>query len=134
MIGEAALVGDAIFMPDSGTGHCDFPGGDAASLYRSIQRLLALPGSTRLFTCHDYQPGGRELRYETTLAAARATNPHLHPALDETAFVALRCARDARLELPNLILPSVQVNMRAGHLPPQEANGVRYLKIPLDTL
>ncbi|MFN7726340.1 MAG: MBL fold metallo-hydrolase [Rubrivivax sp.] len=128
----AAFVGDTLFMPDYGTARCDFPGGDARTLWRSIQRLLALPPATRLYMCHDYQPGGREVRFESTVAEQRAQNIHLQG--DEAAFVAMRTARDATLAMPTLILPSVQVNMRAGHLPPAEDNGVRYLKIPLDAL
>jgi glyoxylase-like metal-dependent hydrolase (beta-lactamase superfamily II) len=129
---SSAFVGDTLFMPDYGTARCDFPGGDARTLWRSIQRLLALPPATRLFMCHDYQPGGRELRFESTVAEQRAQNIHLQGG--EDAFVAMRTARDATLDMPTLILPSVQVNMRAGHLPPAEDNGVRYLKIPLDAL
>lgn len=128
----AAFVGDTLFMPDYGTARCDFPGGDAATLYRSIQRVLALPADTRLYMCHDYLPGGRELRYVSTVAEQRAHNVHLRGGVSEAAFVAMRDARDATLAMPALILPAVQVNMRAGHLPEPEANGVRYLKIPLD--
>lgn len=130
--GAAAFVGDTLFMPDYGTARCDFPGGDAATLYRSIQRVLALPADTRLYMCHDYLPGGRELRYVSTVAEQRAHNVHLRGGVSEAAFVAMRDARDATLAMPALILPAVQVNMRAGHLPEPEANGVRYLKIPLD--
>jgi len=130
----AAFVGDTLFMPDYGTARCDFPGGDAATLYRSIQRVLALPGDTRLFMCHDYRPGGRALAHATTVAEQRAANVHVHEGIAEDAFVAMRRARDATLDMPVLMLPSVQVNMRAGHLPPPESNGVRYLKIPLDRL
>ncbi|MDQ5898042.1 MAG: hypothetical protein RLZZ592_651 [Pseudomonadota bacterium] len=129
-----AFVGDTLFMPDHGTARCDFPGGDAATLYRSIRRVLALRGDTRLFMCHDYRPGGRALAHVTTVAEQRATNMHVHDGITEAAFVALRQARDATLEMPVLMLPAVQVNMRAGHLPPPAANGVRYLKIPLDML
>lgn len=130
----AAFVGDTLFMPDYGTARCDFPGGDAATLYRSIQRVLALPGDTRLFMCHDYRPGGRALAHATTVAEQRAANVHVHAGIAEDSFVAMRRARDATLDMPVLMLPSVQVNMRAGHLPPPESNGVRYLKIPLDRL
>ena len=130
----AAFVGDTLFMPDYGTARCDFPGGDARALYRSIQRLLSLPPETRLYMCHDYCPNNRELRFETTVAEERRANIHVHEGVSEEDFVAMRTARDATLEMPVLILPSVQVNMRAGALPPPEANGTRYLKIPLDTL
>jgi glyoxylase-like metal-dependent hydrolase (beta-lactamase superfamily II) len=134
LIGDAAFIGDTMFMPDGGTARCDFPGGDARRLYRSIQRILALPPATRLFMCHDYQPGGRELRYETTIAAQRADNLHLKGGASEAAFVSMREARDATLGMPNLIVPSIQVNIRAGHLPEPAANGVRYLRTPLDLL
>lgn len=130
----AAFVGDTLFMPDYGTARCDFPGGDAATLYRSIRRVLGLRGDTRLFMCHDYRPGGRALAHVTTVAEQRAANVHVHDGVAEDAFVAMRRARDATLDMPVLMLPSVQVNMRAGHLPPPESNGVRYLKIPLDRL
>ena len=133
-VAPAAFVGDTLFMPDYGTARCDFPGGDAATLYRSIRRLLDLPGDTRLFMCHDYRPGGRALAHVTTVAEQRAANVHVHDGIAEDAFVAMRRARDATLDMPVLMLPSVQVNMRAGHLPPPESNGVRYLKIPLDRL
>lgn len=129
-----AFVGDTLFMPDYGTARCDFPGGDAHTLYRSIRRLLSLPPQTRLYMCHDYQPGGRELRYVTTVAEQRAANIHVHDGISEDAFVAMRKARDATLDMPVLILPSVQVNMRAGALPEPEANGLRYLKIPINAL
>ncbi|MBA2672545.1 MBL fold metallo-hydrolase [Ramlibacter sp.] len=128
----AAFVGDTLFMPDYGTARCDFPGGDAALLYRSIRKLLALPPQTRLYMCHDYQPGGREVRFVTTVAQQRADNVHVHDGVAEDAFVAMRRARDATMEMPVLILPAVQVNMRAGELPEAEGNGVRYLKIPLN--
>jgi glyoxylase-like metal-dependent hydrolase (beta-lactamase superfamily II) len=134
LIGDAAFVGDTLFMPDFGTARCDFPGGDAATLYRSIQRIYALPDATRLFMCHDYQPGGRAVQWETTVAEEKARNIHIRPEIAEAEFVAMRTARDRTLSMPVLILPSVQVNMRAGELPPAEDNGVRYLKIPLDTL
>ena len=129
-----AFVGDTLFMPDYGTARCDFPGADARTLYRSIQRLLALPDQTHLFMCHDYLPGGREMRFVTTVAEQRANNIHIHEGVSEDAFVAMREARDATLEMPVLILPSVQVNMRSGQLPAPEDNGVRYLKIPLNVL
>lgn len=135
LIGDAAFVGDTLFMPDYGTARCDFPGGDARTLYRSIGRLFALPDSTRLFMCHDYLALGREQhRYQTTVAEQRAHNVHVHQGIDENSFVAMRQARDASLGMPALMLPSVQVNMRAGHLPPAEDNGVRYLKVPLNVL
>ncbi|MFZ5505591.1 MAG: MBL fold metallo-hydrolase [Pseudomonadota bacterium] len=134
LIEDAAFVGDTLFMPDYGTARCDFPGGDARMLYRSIRTLLALPPETRLFMCHDYMPDGRAPRWETTVADERAHNIHVHDGISEEDFVAMRTARDATLDMPVLILPSVQVNMRAGHLPPPEDNGTRYLKIPLDAL
>lgn len=134
LIEDAAFVGDTLFMPDYGTARCDFPGGDARTLYRSIRTLLALPPETRLFMCHDYMPDGRAPCWETTVADERAHNIHVHDGISEDDFVAMRTARDATLDMPVLILPSVQVNMRAGHLPPPEDNGTRYLKIPLDAL
>jgi glyoxylase-like metal-dependent hydrolase (beta-lactamase superfamily II) len=132
LIGEAAFVGDTLFMPDYGTARCDFPGGDARELYHSIRRILALPDETRLFMCHDYQPGGRAPAWETTVAAQRAENVHLQ--VGEEAFVALRSTRDKDLPMPVLLLPAVQVNLRAGALPAADANGIRYLKIPVDLL
>ena len=129
-----AFVGDTLFMPDYGTARCDFPGADARTLYRSIGKILALPAQTRLFMCHDYLPNGRELQYMTTVAEQRAHNIHIHQGIDEEAFVRMREARDATLDMPVLILPSVQVNMRSGQLPEPEDNGVRYLKIPLNSL
>ena len=135
VVGDAAFVGDTLFMPDYGTARCDFPGGDARLLFRSIRKLFQLPDATRLFMCHDYKaPGREEFLYETTLAKERAHNVHVHEGVGEDDFVAMRRARDATLDMPSLILPSVQVNMRAGQLPPAEANGIRYLKIPLDVL
>ncbi len=131
LIGDAVFVGDSIFMPDSGTARCDFPGGDAAVLYASIRRLYDLPPATRVFVCHDYGAGGRQLRCETTIAAERAGNIHLRDGVTEAEFVALRTKRDAGLEVPNLLYPAVQTNIRAGELPPPEANGRRYLKLPL---
>ena len=131
-IGDAVFVGDTIFMPDFGTARADFPGGDAATLYRSIRRLLSLPAETRLFMCHDYKAPGRDrYAWESTVGDERAHNVHVHDGVDEAAFVALRRRRDATLAAPVLLLPSVQVNIRAGNLPPAEANGVSYLKIPL---
>ncbi|QNH77982.1 MBL fold metallo-hydrolase [Pseudomonas protegens] len=129
-----AFVGDTLFMPDYGTARCDFPGADARTLYRSIGKILALPPETRLFMCHDYLPNGRELQYMTTVAEQRANNIHIHQGVDEDSFVRMREARDATLDMPVLILPSVQVNMRSGHFPEPEDNGVSYLKIPLNTL
>ena len=134
LIGDAVFVGDSLFMPDGGTARCDFPGGSAQRLYASIQRLFALPDATRVFVCHDYAPGGRELRHETSIGAEKAGNIHVGGGKTEAEFVALRTARDATLAMPVLLLPAVQVNIRAGALPPPEANGVRYLKIPLDQL
>jgi glyoxylase-like metal-dependent hydrolase (beta-lactamase superfamily II) len=127
VIGDAAFVGDTLFMPDYGTARCDFPGGDARTLYRSIQRIFALPPSTRLFLCHDYLPPGRtEFAYETTVEAERRDNIHVRDGVDEDSFVRMREARDATLAVPALLLPAVQVNMRAGQLPPPEANGIDY--------
>lgn len=135
VIGDAAFVGDTLFMPDYGTARCDFPGGDARQLYRSIRKLFALPPETRLFMCHDYKaPGRDEYRWETTVTEERAHNIHVRDGISEDEFVAMRTKRDATLDMPRLILPSVQINMRAGHMPPPEANGVRYLKLPIDTL
>lgn len=135
VIGDAAFVGDTLFMPDYGTARCDFPGGDARTLYRSIQKLFMLPGETRVFMCHDYGAPGREaFRYETTIAAEREHNVHIHSGISEDQFVAMRIARDATLAMPTLILPAVQVNMRGGRLPEPESNGTRYLKIPLNVL
>jgi glyoxylase-like metal-dependent hydrolase (beta-lactamase superfamily II) len=133
-IGDAAFTGDTIFMPDMGTGRCDFPGGSAVQLYASIQRILALPPETRVFSGHDYGPGGRPHAWESTVADQRATNVHLQDGTGEREFVRLREARDAELDLPKLILPSVQINIRGGALPTPEDNGVSYLKIPLNAL
>jgi glyoxylase-like metal-dependent hydrolase (beta-lactamase superfamily II) len=133
LVGDAAFVGDTLFMPDYGTARCDFPGGDARTLYRSIQRIFALPQEIRVFLCHDYKPAGRDVFvHETTVGAERRDNIHVHDGIGEDEFVRMRSARDASLAMPALILPAVQVNMRAGQLPPAEDNGVRYLKIPLD--
>lgn len=134
VIGDAAFVGDTLFMPDSGSARADFPGGDARVLYRSMRRVLALPAATRLFMCHDYGTGGREIRWESTVAEQRARNIHVRDGMDEDSFVALRQARDATLAMPRLIIPSLQVNMKAGALPEPEDNGTRYLKVPLDSL
>lgn len=132
VIGDAAFVGDTLFMPDGGTARADFPGGDARQLFRSIKKVLALPAETRLFMCHDYAPNDREIAWETTVADERAHNIHVHDGVSEDNYVALRSARDATLTMPRLILPSLQVNMRAGHLPPADTNGQHYLKIPLN--
>lgn len=134
VVDGAAFVGDTLFMPDVGSARADFPGGDAHALYRSTRRILALPPETRLFVCHDYPPEGREARWETTVADQRARNIHVHDGIGEDEFVAMRTARDATLDVPTLILPSLQVNVRAGRLPPAESNGVSYLKIPLNAL
>ena len=131
LVGDAVFVGDSIFMPDSGTARCDFPGGDAALLYASIRRLYELPGETRVFVCHDYKPGGREARCETTIAAQRAGNIHLKDGTPEADFTAMRRKRDATLEMPALIYPAVQFNIRGGRPPPAESNGRSYLKLPL---
>ena len=133
-VGDAVFVGDTLFMPDFGTARTDFPNGDAATLYRSIGRLLALPAETRLFMCHDYGPGGRDYAWETTVAAQRAGNIHVHDGISEDDFVRMRTERDKTLDMPALILPAIQVNMRAGHLPPPESNGVSYLKLPMNAL
>lgn len=129
---RAAFVGDTLFMPDYGTARCDFPGGDARTLYRSIHKVLSLPDDTLLYMCHDYQPGGREVRYVSSVGEERTANVHVHIGITEEQFVAMRSKRDASLDMPTLILPSVQINMRAGHFPDPEANGIRYLKIPLN--
>lgn len=135
LIGDAGFVGDTLFMPDYGTARCDFPGGDAATLYRSIQKLFALPEETRLFMCHDYLPAGRDKYvWETTVGEEKRNNIHVGGGKSEADFVAMRQARDKKLDMPRLILPSVQVNMRAGHMPPAEDNGVSYLKLPINAL
>ncbi len=133
-IGNPVYVGDTLFMPDVGTARADFPGGDARQLYRSIQRLLQLPPDTILYVCHDYPPASREPRWQTTVAEQRAHNIHVRDGISEDAFVAMRQARDATLEMPTLILPSIQVNVRAGQLPPPDDNGIAYLRIPLNVL
>ncbi|PMS14881.1 MBL fold metallo-hydrolase [Trinickia dabaoshanensis] len=133
-VGDAVFVGDTLFMPDVGSARCDFPGGDAHQLYRSVQKLLSLPADTRLFMCHDYPPASREPRCQTTVEEERRENVHLHEGISENEFVDMRLARDRTLSMPVLILPAVQVNIRAGDMPPPEANGVRYLKIPLNAL
>lgn len=135
LIGDALFTGDSLFMPDGGSARCDFPGGDAAQLYRSIQRLFTtLPDDTRVFVCHDYGPGGRALAHETTLGEQQRSNIHLRDGIDEATFVATRTARDATLPVPALLLPALQVNLRGGALPEPEGNGIRYLRIPLDQL
>jgi glyoxylase-like metal-dependent hydrolase (beta-lactamase superfamily II) len=133
-IGDAVFVGDTMFMPDVGTARCDFPGGDAKVLYQSVRKLLSLPNETRLFMCHDYPPNNRAICFETTVAEQREKNIHVHDGVSEAEFVSMRSKRDATLEMPVLILPSVQVNIRAGEMPPAEANGVAYLKIPMNLL
>ena len=132
--GDAVFVGDTMFMPDVGTARCDFPGGDARTLYASTRKILSLPAETRLFMCHDYPPTDREIAFETTVEEQRAKNIHVHDGITEAQFVEMRTKRDATLEMPFLILPAVQINIRAGELPPKEANGVSYVKIPLNAL
>jgi len=135
VIGDAVFAGDTLFMPDYGTARCDFPGGNARTLYRSIRRLMALPDATRVFMCHDYKAPGRDhYAWESSIGAERTGNVHVHEGVDEDAFVRMREARDATLAMPRLLLPSIQVNMRAGHFPEPDANGVRYLRTPLDLL
>lgn len=131
-VDDAIFVGDTLFMPDVGTARCDFPGGDASMLYASIQKLLAFSNDTRLFMCHDYPPNNREVDFQTTVAAQKANNIHVHDGVSQAEFVAMRSARDATLDMPLLILPAVQINIRAGNLPQPEANGVSYLKIPFN--
>lgn len=133
-VGDAVFVGDTLFMPDVGTARCDFPGGDAKTLYASVRKLMSLPPETRLFMCHDYPPNDRPIEYETTVAEQRAKNIHMHDGISEAQFVEMRTKRDATLEMPVLILPAVQINIRAGALPPKEANGIAYAKIPLNAL
>ncbi len=133
-VGDAVFVGDTLFMPDVGTARCDFPGGNAATMYRSVRRILSLPPETRLFICHDYPPPGRPPAWETTVAAERENNIHVREGIDESDFVAMRTRRDATLDMPALILPAIQVNLNAGHLPEPDGNGVRYLKIPINAL
>ena len=134
VIGDAAFIGDTIFMPDFGTARCDFPGGDARKLYGSTQKILALPSATKLYMCHDYAPGGRGYQFRTTVAEQKKTNIHIHDGIGEDEFVVMREQRDRQLKVPNLIMPSIQVNIRAGDIPPPEDNGVSYLKIPINTL
>lgn len=133
-IGDAVFVGDTLFMPDGGTARADFPGGDARTLYRSIQKILSLPDSTRLFVCHDYMPGGRDVAWQATVAEQRQANIHIGGGISEDEFVEMREDRDASLSMPRLIMPSIQVNMRAGHMPPGEDNGEVYLKVPVSGL
>ena len=133
-IGDAVFVGDTMFMPDVGTARCDFPGGDARTLYGSVKKLLSLPPQTRLFMCHDYPPNDRPIQFETTVAAQRQSNIHVHDGISEDQFVEMRTKRDATLEMPVLILPSVQVNIRAGVMPPKDENGISYLRIPVNAL
>ncbi len=130
----AVFVGDTLFMPDYGTARCDFPGGDPRVLYRSVQRVLSLPDETKLYMCHDYLPGGRDLQFVSTVAEERSKNIHVREGISEDEFVTLRTERDAKLDMPVLLLPSVQINMRAGHFPEPEENGMRYIKIPLNAL
>ncbi len=132
VIGDAVFCGDTIFMPDFGTARCDFPGGSARTLYQSIQRILALPPETRIFVGHDYAPDGREIAWETTVAEQRKSNKHVRDGIDEDTFVKMRTERDAELAVPGLLLPSIQVNIRAGKLPEPESNGVSYMKLPLN--
>jgi glyoxylase-like metal-dependent hydrolase (beta-lactamase superfamily II) len=134
VIGDAAFVGDTLFMPDGGTARADFPGGDARTLYRSVHKVLSLPAQMRLFICHDYGPGGREIRGETSVAEERAHNIHVRDGIDEDSFVKMRTQRDATLAMPRLILPALQVNIRAGQLPPADRDGRRFLKVPIDAL
>ena len=135
VVGDAAFVGDTLFMPDYGTARCDFPGGDARALYQSVQKIFDLPDDTRMFLCHDYLPASRrDYVWETTVGAQKRENIHIHTGISEDEFVAMRSKRDAELDMPRLILPSVQVNMRAGHMPPAEDNGIQYLKIPVNVL
>ena len=133
-IGDAVFVGDTMFMPDVGTARCDFPGGDAKVLYGSVKKILSLPEKTRLFMCHDYPPNDRPVAFETTVAEQRQKNIHVHDGISEAEFVKMRTERDATLEMPVLILPSVQVNIRAGEMPPKDDNGIAYLKIPVNAL
>ncbi|MGB4118107.1 MAG: MBL fold metallo-hydrolase [Polaromonas sp.] len=133
-IEDVIFVGDTLFMPDVGTARADFPGGDAHALYRSIQKVLALPPETKIFVCHDYPPASRQAQWQTTVAEQRAKNIHVHDGVTEEQFVAMRAARDATLEMPSLIIPAIQVNVRAGEMPAPEANGIRYLKVPLNAL
>jgi glyoxylase-like metal-dependent hydrolase (beta-lactamase superfamily II) len=132
--GDAVFVGDTLFMPDVGTARCDFPGGDAQMLFKSVQKILGLPPETRLFMCHDYPPDDREVRFESSVAEQRASNIHVHDGITQEQFVEMRTQRDATLSMPTLILPAVQINIRAGEMPPKEENGIAYAKIPLNAL
>lgn len=134
LIDDAVFVGDTMFMPDYGSARCDFPGGDARTLYKSVQRLLSLPPETRLFMCHDYAPGGRDYIWETTVGCQRADNPHIKDGVSEDEFVEIREGRDKDLSAPVLLLPAVQVNMRGGHFPDAEDNGIAYLKLPINAI
>jgi glyoxylase-like metal-dependent hydrolase (beta-lactamase superfamily II) len=134
VIGGAAFVGDTLFMPDGGSARVDFPGGDARTLYRSIRRVLTLPPATRLFMCHDYGPNGRDIHWETTVADEREHNIHVREGITEDEFVAIREERDKTLEMPKLIIPSLQVNMKAGELPAPDKSGKRFLKVPINSL
>ena len=134
LVDDAVFVGDTLFMPDVGSARADFPGGDAHQLYRSMRRILSLPETTRIYVCHDYPPASRSVQWETTVAEQRARNIHVRDGVGEDEFVAMRKARDATLDVPTLILPAIQVNVRAGQLPPADENGVAYLRIPLNTL
>ena len=133
-VGDAVFVGDTMFMPDVGTARCDFPGGDAHVLYQSMRKILSLPPETRLFMCHDYPPNGRSAQFESTVAEQRKSNIHMHDGISEEQFIEMRTKRDATLEMPVLILPAIQVNIRAGEFPPKESNGISYLKIPVDAV
>jgi glyoxylase-like metal-dependent hydrolase (beta-lactamase superfamily II) len=133
-VGDAIFVGDTMFMPDVGTARCDFPGGDAHILYQSMKKILSYPPQTRLFMCHDYPPNDRPVNFETTVAEERKSNIHMHDGISEEQFVEMRTTRDASLEMPVLILPAIQINIRAGELPPKEVNGISYLKIPVNAL
>jgi glyoxylase-like metal-dependent hydrolase (beta-lactamase superfamily II) len=133
-VGDAVFVGDTMFMPDVGTARCDFPGGDAHVLYQSMRKILSLPPETRLFMCHDYPPNGRSAQFESTVAEQRRSNIHMHDGISEEQFIEMRTKRDATLEMPVLILPAIQVNIRAGEFPPKESNGISYLKIPVDAV
>jgi glyoxylase-like metal-dependent hydrolase (beta-lactamase superfamily II) len=134
MVGDAIFVGDTLFMPDVGTARCDFPGGDAATLYRSVRRILSYPDATRLFMCHDYPPSARAIQFETTVKAQKRDNIHVHEGVTEAEFVKMRSERDVTLDMPLLIIPAIQVNIRAGQFPAPESNGVAYLKTPLNGL
>ena len=133
-VGDAIFVGDTMFMPDVGTARCDFPGGDAHTLYQSMKKILSFPPQTRLFMCHDYPPNGRPVKFETTVAEQRESNIHMHDGISEDQFIEMRTKRDATLEMPVLILPAIQVNIRAGEFPEKEANGIAYLKIPVNAV